>query len=97
MLKERGVEFDQVNYYIDPLSEAKIRSLLYKSGLAPRELLRPKDPLYRELDLANSKHSDDELIALMVEHPDLIQRPIGELGDRAVLGRPPERILELLD
>ena len=97
MLQARGIEFDQVNYYIDPLPEAKIRSLLHKAGLVPRDLLRPRDALYRELDLANSSHSDDEIIALMVKNPDLIQRPIGELGDRAVLGRPPERILELLD
>jgi arsenate reductase len=53
--------------------------------------------IYEELGLADSEHSDDELIQLMVEHPDLVQRPIVERGDRAVLARPPERVLELLD
>ena len=57
-------------------------------NLKPRDLLRKSEPVYRELGLAKDKFSDSELIALMVEHPDLIQRPIVERGDRAVLGRP---------
>jgi arsenate reductase len=97
LLKEHGIEFEDVNYFIEPLSERQIRALLDKAGLAPREILRTREEIYRELALAGSGHSDDELIALMVEHPDLIQRPIAERGDRAVLARPPERILELLD
>ena len=97
MLNERGVEFDRVNYYVEPLSEQKLRDLLRKAGLGPRDILREREPIYRELGLAGSDHSDDELVRLMVEHPDLVQRPIAERGDRAVLGRPPERILELLD
>jgi arsenate reductase len=60
--------------------------------MKPRELLRTSEPLFRELHLKESQHSDDELIALMVEHPDLIQRPIVERGSRAVLGRPVENI-----
>jgi arsenate reductase len=59
--------------------------------------MRTKEPVYSELGLASSNHTDDELIRLMVEHPDLVQRPIVERGDRAVLARPPERVLELLD
>ena len=65
-------------------------------GVAPRELLRTGEAVYGELGLARRELSDDELIRLMVEHPDLIQRPIVERGDRAVLGRPTERIRELL-
>lgn len=97
LLQERGIDFDDVNYFIDPLSEKQIRSLLGKAGLTARDILRPRETIYRELGLAGSDHSDDQLIALMVEHPDLIQRPIAELGDRAVLARPPERILEILE
>jgi arsenate reductase len=60
--------------------------------LKPRELLRTSEAVYRELGLGKSEHTDDELIALMVKHPDLIQRPIVERGSRAVLGRPTENI-----
>ncbi len=60
--------------------------------LKPRELLRKSEAVYRELGLGQSEHSDDEIIALMVKHPDLIQRPIVERGPRAVLGRPVENI-----
>jgi arsenate reductase (glutaredoxin) len=65
-------------------------------GIAPRELLRTGEAAYRELGLAKRELSDDELIRLMAEHPELIQRPIVERGERAVLGRPTEKIKELL-
>lgn len=61
-------------------------------SLKPRELLRKSEPVYRELHLNQSEHTDDELIELMVKYPDLIQRPIVERGSRAVLGRPVENI-----
>ncbi|HET8672157.1 MAG TPA: ArsC/Spx/MgsR family protein, partial [Thermoleophilaceae bacterium] len=61
------------------------------------EVLRKKEPVYKDLGLDQREVSDDELIALMAEHPQLLQRPIVERGDRAVLARPPERVLELLD
>jgi arsenate reductase (glutaredoxin) len=64
--------------------------------LKPRDLLRTSETIYRELGLGRRELSDDELIALMIEHPDLIQRPIVERGNRAVLGRPVENIKELL-
>jgi arsenate reductase len=65
-------------------------------SLKPRDLLRKSEPIYRELHLNQSEHSDDELIALMVKHPDLIQRPIVERGALAVLGRPVENIKKVI-
>lgn len=65
--------------------------------LAPRDLLRTSEAVYKELGLGKRELSDDELIALMIQHPDLIQRPIVERGERAVLGRPVENIKALLD
>jgi len=65
-------------------------------GAQPRELLRTGEAVYKELELGKRELTDDEIIRLMVEHPDLIQRPIVERGSRAVLGRPTERIKELL-
>jgi arsenate reductase len=95
-LRESGVDFDKVNYYFEPLSEKKLRELIKKMGIAPRELLRTSETIYRELGIGKKDLSDDELVALMVEHPDLMQRPIVERGDRAVLGRPTENVKELL-
>jgi arsenate reductase (glutaredoxin) len=96
LLQERGIEFERVNYHVEPLPEEKIRDLLRKAGVGPREVLRTKEPVYAELELSERDVSDGELIALMVEHPQLLQRPVVERGDRAVLARPPERVLEIL-
>ena len=96
LLRESGVAFEKVNYYIEPLSKKKLTELVRKMGIKPRELLRKSEPVYKELGLGNKEVSDSELIALMVEHPDLLQRPIVERGDRAVLGRPTENVKELL-
>ena len=85
-----------MNYYIEPLSKKKLTELLRKMGISPRDLLRTSEPVYRELGLAKGEFTDAEIISLMVDNPDLIQRPIVERGDRAVLGRPTERVKELL-
>jgi len=94
LLRESGIPFEKVNYYIQPLSKKKLTELLRK--MKPRDLLRKGEAPYKELGLAEDKFSDSELIAIMIEHPDLIQRPIVERGDRAVLGRPTENVKELL-
>jgi len=96
LLRESGISFEKVNYYVAPLSRKKLTELLRKMNLKPRDLLRKSEAVYKELGLSEDKFSDSELIELMVEHPDLIQRPIVERGDRAVLGRPTENVKELL-
>jgi arsenate reductase len=96
LLREGGYDYEKVNYYIDPIGEAKLRELIGKMGITPRELLRTGEAVYRELELGKRELSDDELIRLMAENPDLVQRPIVERGSRAVLGRPTEKIKELL-
>ena len=95
-LKESGVDFKSVDYYLDPIPETKLRQLLKKMGIKPRELLRTKEPIYKSLRLGERELTDDQLIDLMVRNPDLIQRPIVEKGSRAVLARPPERLKEIL-
>ncbi|HEX5896565.1 MAG TPA: ArsC/Spx/MgsR family protein [Thermoleophilaceae bacterium] len=97
LLEERGVDFERVDYHVEPLSEAEIRELVVKTGRPARELFRAREPVYSELRLAEREPDDDEAIALMAEHPALMQRPVVVRGDRAVLGRPVERVLELLD
>jgi arsenate reductase len=96
LLEERGIDFERVNYHVDPLPEDKIRELLRKAGLRPRDALRTREPVYAQLALAERDLADDELIVLMARHPELLQRPIVELDDRAVLARPVERVNELL-
>jgi arsenate reductase len=96
LLRESGIPYDKVNYYVAPLSRKKLTELIRKMNLKPRDLLRKSEPVYKELGLAEDKFSDSELIELMIEHPDLLQRPIVERGDRAVLGRPTENVKELL-
>ena len=96
LLRERGISFEKVNYYIEPLSKKKLTELIRKMDISPRDLLRTSEPVYRELGLAKGEFTDAEIISLMVENPDLIQRPIVERGDRAVLGRPTERVKDLL-
>lgn len=96
LLKERGVDFERLDYFIDPLSREKLDGLLKKMGLGPRDLLRTRAPKYKELGLKDPDLSDEALIEALVRYPDLVQRPIIEKGDRAVLGRPVEKVLELL-
>ena len=96
LLRESGVAYEKVNYFVEPLGEAKLRELITRMGVAPRELLRTGEAAYKELGLGSRGLSDDELVRLMSRHPELIQRPIVERGDRAVLGRPTEKIKALL-
>ncbi len=96
MLNEHELEFHYREYRKEPLSEAEIRSLLGRLGIEPSALLRRRDKAAVQLGLTGDE-SASKLIALMANHPTLIQRPIGVLGDRAVLGRPPERLLDLVD
>ena len=95
-LKEGGVDFDAVDYYTDPIPKTKLKELLGKMGMSAADLLRTKEPIYKSLKLAERVLTDDEIVELMVEHPDLIQRPIVEKGSRAILARPAERVKEIL-
>ena len=96
ILRDRKADFEAVNYYETPLAAGELRELIRKLRISPRELLRKDEQVYRELNLARREVSDDELIELMVANPDLIQRPIVVRGNKAVLGRPPESVEELL-
>ena len=96
MLKDSGVDFDTVDYYVDPIPKPRLLELLNKMQIAPRRLLRTKETIYKTLKLGDRDLSDDEIVDLMVKHPDLIQRPIVENGARAILARPAERLKEIL-
>jgi arsenate reductase len=95
-LKESGVDFTTVDYYVDPIPREKLVELLRKMQMTPRQLLRTGESLYKQLKLGDPELTDDEILDLMVQHPDLIQRPILEEGARAVLARPADRLKAFL-
>ena len=94
-MEERGHEPRIVRYLDTPPSAAELKEVVRLLGSSPRELVRTNDPLYGSLGLSDVD-SDDALIAAMVENPALIERPVIIAGERAIIGRPPERVIELL-
>lgn len=96
LLKDSGTPFTAINYYERSFTKTHLKTLLKKAGLSPKDVLRTKEDLYHELGLAKKQLSDDELLDLMVKHPDLIQRPIVEKGDQAMLARPADSIKKFL-
>lgn len=95
LLKSKGVEFEKINYFETPIDAAKLTELLKKMKLSARDLLRKSEARYKELKLSEANLADADLVRLMVQYPELMQRPILEKGSRAVLGRPTENIEEL--
>ena len=94
MLDNEGIEYVYRDYRREPLDEHELEKVFAALGQSPAELLRRRDKAYRELGLSGDE-PDDELLRHMAEHPTLLQRPIGVLGDRAAVGRPVERLLDL--
>jgi arsenate reductase (glutaredoxin) len=96
LLEERGLAPTIVRYLETPPTAAQLQALLGKLGIGARALLRTGEDEYKALNLADASLSDEQLIATMAAHPKLIERPILIAGDKAVIGRPPEKVLEIL-
>lgn len=96
LLEARGLAPTIVRYLETPPDAAQLRDLLRKLGIGARQLLRTGEDEYKALNLADASLSDDQLIAAMAANPKLIERPILIAGDKAIIGRPPEKILEIL-
>ncbi|WP_370981354.1 arsenate reductase (glutaredoxin) [Agaribacterium sp. ZY112] len=96
LLEENGVEPEIVLYLQDSPSRDELKSIIGKLGITARELLRKGEDAYKELGLKDSSLDDEALIDAMLTQPKLIERPIVIHADKAVLGRPPENVLELL-
>ncbi len=97
LLIEKGINFEKVNYYVEPFSKSKLTSLLKKMSMKPSELLRKNEEAFKENKGSILKMTEEEILNLMVENPDLVQRPIVEKGEKAILARPPEEIHKLLE
>jgi len=96
ILRDAGVEPEIVEYLKNPPDAATLGSILDMLAMAPRDLMRTKEAAYAAQNLGNESVSRDSLIAAMVENPVLIERPIVVKGTRAILGRPPENVKQLL-
>ena len=96
LLEARGLTPTVVRYLETPPSAAELQALLAKLGLSARQLLRTGEDEYKTLNLADAILTEEQLIEAMASHPKLIERPILVAGDKAVVGRPPERVLEIL-
>lgn len=93
LLTERGIDFDTVEYHVEGLTEPQVRELLAKAGIPARAALRMREQGAAELAAAGD---EDAIVAAMARRPELLQRPLVVNGDRAVLARPVERVLEIL-
>ncbi|KQZ77535.1 arsenate reductase [Rhodanobacter sp. Root561] len=96
LLQERGADVEVVNYLDRPPTAAELSTLLQQLGMTPRQLLRQGEDDYQTLGLDNPSLDDQALIAAMVAHPKLIERPIVVANGKAALGRPPEAVLAIL-
>lgn len=97
LIVDHGIRPKIVEYLKTPPSAEELSQALAKLGLEPRDLMRTKEAVYEELGLSDQEMSRADLIDAMVAHPVLIERPVVFRGKRAVLGRPPDNVLTLLD
>ena len=95
ILEEKGIDFNKVNYYLEHFTEQKLDALLKKMKIKPSELLRKREKAAKTIDL--KKESEGKILKMMILNHDLIERPIIEMGNKAILARPPEKIYELFD
>ena len=95
MLEDKGIKAEIIEYLKTPPTEKELKAVLKKLGLKPADIIRKKEPLF-EKKFKNKKLSDAEWIKVLCKNPILIERPIAIEGNKAVIGRPPERVITLL-
>ncbi|HUF03714.1 MAG TPA: ArsC/Spx/MgsR family protein [Aridibacter sp.] len=93
--RENGIEFERVNYFTDPLTRDRLSKLLKKAGIEPFEVLRKRERVFKELGLSPDT-PDDQILDAIIEHPSLLERPIVEVGNKAVVARPIEKGIEII-
>lgn len=97
LLNEEGIDPDIIDYLADPPTQKELSAILKKLGMAPKELIRFKEPVAEKLGIKSSDNRPDaEWLKLLAEHPILIERPIVIASKKAVIGRPPEKVLDLI-
>ena len=96
ILEQNDVDFEVVNYLVEPPSEIEIKDILKDLGMTARELMRKGETKYKELGLSDKSLSEKELISAMLEFPILIERPIVRTEKGVAIGRPPENIIVII-
>ena len=96
LITEKGIEPEIIQYLKTPPSKEELEEILDLLGLEPRELMRKKEKEYKEAGMDNPDLDREALIQGMVDHPKLIERPIVIKGGKAIIGRPPEQVLDIL-
>ena len=96
LLRDKGTEPEIIEYLKTPPGKKELKDMLEKLGLSPRELMRKKEAAYKDNQLDDESLSDDQLLDAMIEHPVLIERPIVLANNKAIIGRPPESVLDIL-
>jgi arsenate reductase len=92
LVEESGQPFTAINYYEKPFTKSTLKGLLKKAGLKSSDIIRTKEEIYKKLNLQQSQFTDDELLDILIKHPDLIQRPLVQKGEKVILARPPETV-----
>lgn len=95
MFRENNIDYERVNYFVEPLTEEKLCDLLEKANLSPFDVVRKNEAVYKVLNVSEIKDAD-ALVKIIVENPGILQRPIVEVGEKAVLARPIEKGIELI-
>jgi len=95
ILKTKNIEFEIIEYLKDNLTRNQLKDLIKKLGIEPINLVRKNEQIWKE-NFKNKKLTSDEIIQILSDNPKLIERPIVELNDKAIIGRPPENIINLL-
>jgi arsenate reductase len=95
LLADRGVAMERIDYQVMGVTRAQLDEIIAKSGLSARDIVRTKEAEYAELSLGDPTVTDETILDAIAAHPVLLQRPVVINGDRAVLARPAERVLEL--
>ena len=96
MLEAQGLQPKVIEYLKTPPTTQELKTILKQLKRSPRELMRTKEQIFKEKNLSNPALSEEALIQVMVDNPILIERPIVIANDKAVIGRPPENVLEIL-
>jgi arsenate reductase len=96
LLEDRHIDLEIIDYLEDPPTPEELKRIVAMLGVTARDLLRTTEQVYKDADLDDDSLSDEEIIEAICEYPALLQRPIVVAGDRAVIGRPPSKVLEII-
>ena len=97
ILKEQGLEVNEIRYLEKPPTKSELQKICQQLGVAPLNIVRTGETLFKELELSTKENKkDDEWLSILIANPKLIERPIVQIGEKAIIGRPPENVLKII-